>query len=355
MNPIQEITLKWSLPVIPVYSLIHEHISRPLLINDSVVVLDGADLVQVDSSGTINWRCVHESGFWGNPVQVEDFIVCASIDNKVNFINSIGKVSDIIDLPTSVTTDILVEASGDIWFGMGGAISSVIRINSEREIVFVTDVSRDFGLRHPIARSNDGILWVATNDGLVRLNAQTGAILNTWDLVCASGTLVDSDGSALVVGVLSEHECALVQVTSDGNITAKYPLPPLWRAKIIRYRNQLWLVGSTVSPWESPTKDDYTLVASLAQNGEPLTLTKYKAFRAIDASVDLIGNLWVGTYTYQDEEDEESGELIVYDDNVLHALMMPVKNAGFGAPVFNQDCEGIVATTTALVSFSFSA
>ena len=53
-----------------------------------------------------------------------------------------------------------------------------------------------------------------------------------------------------------------------------------------------------------------------------------------------------------DEEDEESGELTVYEGAAIPcAKWCPNPPAGVGAPILNPNGCGVVATSTALIGF----
>ena len=51
--------MRWSRPATPVYDLGYERISRPILLPDGVVFLDGANLMKVNREGKLFWRRRH--------------------------------------------------------------------------------------------------------------------------------------------------------------------------------------------------------------------------------------------------------------------------------------------------------
>ncbi|MGB3695593.1 MAG: hypothetical protein WA865_17395 [Spirulinaceae cyanobacterium] len=322
-------------------------------------MLNGTDLVKLDFEGNLLWCCPHDYGFWGSPVHLKDnWLVCASSDNKVHLIDQAGKIIRTTNLPTSVSTEILVSSSGDLWFGMGAAECAVTRIDPNGDIAYTQYVARDQGLRHPLTMAGKGNLWAATDQGLVCLNARSGKIV-LWKNAekdgfrCISGALLCSN-ELLVVTVTPEHSCFVTRVAIDGTVVAQYPLPPLLRAKLLSAsRGGIWLVGSTVSPWEPPLDSDQTFIACLTENESPEIVTKVEGQRAIEATLDSDGTLWVGTYTYNDDDDSESGELLLYKNpTVPYAKWTPDPPTGVGVPVFSSNGNGVVATSKALVGFS---
>lgn len=363
MNPNKQIVVRWSLSMIPVYDNLHEQISRPLVLTDGIVGLDESDLVKISFEGKIIWRCSHEWGFWGSPVKVDaDRIVCASINNQLHSIDRAGKIVRTTELPTSVSTEILVGEKGDLWFGIGAYECAVTRICPNGSIIYTEYVARDKGLRQPLTWGVDGSLWAATDQSLARLDAQSGKILTwisgEWDgFGCFSEAMPLADG-ALVVAALPEQQCAVVKVANNGKILAQYPLPNLLRARLVANpTGGAWAIGSTVSPWEPVSDEDRTFVVRLTPDGKPEAVTEAPARRFIEATVNSDGTLWVGTYTRNDEDDSEIGELTTYKGAAIpSAKWIPTPPAGVGAPVLSPDGKGgVVATSTALVGFTPTA
>jgi len=359
MNPSKQIVVRWSLPMIPVYDNLHEQISRPLVLPDGIVGLDGSDLVKVSHEGKIIWRCPHNWGFWGSPVKLDDdTIACASGNNQLHFIDRVGKVIQSFELPASISTEILVSNS-DLWFGMGAYDCEVVRFSSRGSIIYTQSIARDKGLRQPLAWGVNGSIWAATDQSLVRLDAQSGKIL-AWlgdergRFSCISGAVASADG-ILIVAALPEQPCAVVKVADDGTILAKYPIPNLLRARLLADpSNGAWIVGSTVSVWEPPTDSDRTFIIRTTPDGKPEAITEAPARRSVEATVDPSGAFWVGTYSYEDTDDSEVGELAVYEGAAIPSMTwMPNPLAGVGAPVLSSDGNsGVVATSKALVAFT---
>lgn len=358
MRSTKELIVRWKVPMTPVYDQIYERISQPLMLPTGMVVLDGADLVKIDFQGHLIWRCPHDYGFWGKPVQLKSGgIVCASLDNNVHLINEAGQIVQTYELPSSVSTEILVGHSADLWFGMGALQCAVTRIQPQSGLVTSTYITRDSGIRHPLVQTANGI-WVTTNEGLIRVEAQTGQICasspsNKQGLACVSGAL-PCDLGVLVVAALPSCSSAIVRVAHDGTVLDQYLFPKLRRARLLAIpQGGIWLVGSTVSAWEPASPSDQIFVARLAADGKPLAVTAAPPKRAIQPTVDSNGYLWVGTYSYDDEHDEESGELTVYGGAaVVCAKWTPDTPAGVGAPILNPNGCGVVATSTALIGFT---
>ncbi|UBF29095.1 hypothetical protein K9N68_15415 [Kovacikia minuta CCNUW1] len=348
MSNMKQITKKWSFPINSVYSLTYDLISHPLILSDGAAILDGTGLIKIDFEGNPLWHCPSSWGFWGSPVLLNpDCIVCASGDNSIHFINEVGQVVRTINLPTSITTEILVGNSGDLWFGMGGGNSALARIDVDGNLSYERYISRDYGLQHPMTLAPDQTIWAATSNGLIRVEAYSGEILTREDsdshnLVCISEALVFSD-DAIVAAILPDHSCAIVRVSIDGTILQKYLLPPLWRAKLLNSpQGGAWLIGSTVSPWDSPKDSDYILISRLAQNGKPGMMANASANRAIEPSVDSIGNLWLGTYTSY-ANGSEAGELLIYDDAAtLCSRWVSDPPAGVGSTKFDFQGDKLV-------------
>lgn len=59
---VRKVSVCWSVPATPVYNLIHEHISKPLILSNGIVTLDGADLVKFDFEGNFIWHCPDDLG-----------------------------------------------------------------------------------------------------------------------------------------------------------------------------------------------------------------------------------------------------------------------------------------------------
>lgn len=357
----KQIVIRWSIPAIPVYNLSYEQIARPLMLSDGIVSLDGSDLVKLGFEGKLLWRCPHNYGFWGSPVHLKaNGIVCASGDNKVNFIDEAGNIVQTTNLPTSVSTDIVVSNTGDLWFGIGAAECAVTRVDANGNVIYTQYVARDQGLRHPLTLAVDGSLWVPTDQGLVRLDSESGKIL-TWMNVeksgfgCISEALPCPDGVLVVAVMPPDCSCAVTKVANDGTILAQYSLPPLLRARLISAPcGGAWLVGSTVSPWEPPLDSDRTFIARLTPDGKPMVIAQVLARRFIEATVDSDGNLWVGTYTYDDDNDSESGELLICEEGVgtPYTAWISTPPAGVGAVVLRSKGYGVMATSQAVIGFT---
>lgn len=352
MTLLKQIYVCWTLPITPVYDHLYERISQPLMLPTGIVVLDGADLVKIDFQGRLIWRFTHDYGFWGSPMQLKSgLIVCATLDNEVYVINQAGECVQVIALPTSVSTEILVGDSDNFWLGMGGLECAVTRIHPRCGIVYKKYIARDSGVHHPLSQTADGSLWIVANSNLIRLNPQTGQILaqlKNDQLFCLSAALPCPDG-VLVVMALPDNSSAIVKVAHDGRLLSQYPFPTVQRARLLANpEGGAWLVGSTVSPWEPATASDKILVARLAPDGKPQAISQTCARRAIQATVDSNGALWMGTYSYED--DGESGELTVYEAAAVPiARWTPDSPAGVGAPIFNPNGSAVIATSTALV------
>lgn len=362
MKSSQKISVCWSVPATPIYNLIHEHISKPLILSNGIVILDGASARKLDFEGNFVWLAKHDYGFWGSPVCFNDgLIVCASGDNKIHLIDDAGKIVRTTDLPTSVSTDLLVGENGDLWFGIGAAECAVTRIDKSGNIVYSECVARDQGLQSSLAFGLDGSVWAATNEGLVKLDSNSGKILASTNdtnvsLCCISEPLVCHDG-IMVVSYISESSCAITKVDNNGNLVFQYPLPNLLRARLLfSHDGGVWVVGSTVSPWEAPLDSDKIVVARLTEDGKVKSLTKFPGQRSLEATVDSNGNLWMGTYTYYDEDDSESGELIVLNDTAtLCNKWIPTVPMGVGGVVFNSKGNAIVATSNAIVELNIKS
>lgn len=362
MKSLQQVSVCWSVPAKPVYNVIHEHISKPLILSNGIVTLDVADLVKFDFEGNFIWRCPNDYGFWGSPVCFNtDLIVGASSDNKIHLIDEVGKIVRTTDLPTSVSTSILVGENGDLWFGIGAAECTVTRIDKSGSIVYTEFVARDQGLQNSLAFGLDGFVWAATNEGLLKLDSNSGKILTSTNdenvsLCCISEPLVCHDG-IMVVNYISESSCAITKVKNNGTLVFQEPLPTLLRARLLSSpTGGVWVVGSTVSPWEAPLDSDNIVVARLAEDGKVKNITKLPGQRSIEATVSQNGNLWVGTYTYYDEDDSESGELLVFNDTAtLCNKWIPSVPMGVGGVVFNSKGNAIVATSNAIIELNIKS
>lgn len=118
----------------------------------------------------------------------------------------------------------------------------------------------------------------------------------------------------------------------------------------------MWVVGSTVSPWEVPLDSDKIIVARLTEDGKVKNLTKLPGQRSIETTINPNGNLWVGTYTYYDEDDSESGELIVFNNTgTVLSKWIPTVPMGVGGVVFNSKENAIVATSNAIVELNIQS
>lgn len=359
MNFPKQFALHWSRPATPVYDLIHERISRPLILSDGVVFLDGANLIKVNLEGKLLWQCSHDYGFWGSPVFTNSSsIVCASNDNKINFLNDAGQILNTVDLSTSVCTDILVGNSGDLWFGIGTAYCAVTRIDAMGNIVYQTEVTQDSGLQNPLSMAKDGSIWVATKDGPIHLEAQSGKVLNRLndkndDIGCLSEILPLED-DLIFVSALSDDSSAIVKITSQCQVIEQYPLPFIQRAKLLASPyGGAWLAGSTASSWKPISTPDRVVVIRITPNGKPEKVTSTPAGRALDAIVDSNGTLWVGTYTYNEEDDSENGYLMINREaSSPYIEWIPEPSLGVGVPVFNSDGSGVIATSEAILGFT---
>lgn len=359
MKLLQKVLVCWSVPATPVYNLIHEHISKPLILSNGIVTLDEADLVKFDFEGNFIWRCPDDYGFWGSPVCFNaNLIVCASNDNKIHLINEAGKIVRTTDLPASICTNILVGENGDLWFGIGAAECAVTRIDKNGSIVYSEFVARDQGLQNSLTFGLDDSVWAATNEGLLKLDCNSGKILvSTNDsnvcLNCISEPLVCHDG-VIVVNYISENSCAITKVENNGTSVFQHPLPSILRARLISsHDGGMWVVGSTVSPWEAPLDSDKIIVARLTEDGKVKNLTKLPGQRSIEATVNPNGDLWVSTYTYYDEDDSESGELIIFNDTgTVFTKWIPTVPMGVGGVVFHSKENAIVATSNAIVELN---
>ena len=356
----QKFEMRWSRPAIPVYDLSYERISRPLLLPDGVVFLDGANLVKVNREGELLWQCSHDYGFWGSPVLSKSgFIVCASNNNQINFLNDSGQIAHVVDLPTSVCTDIIVGNSGSLWFGMGTAYCAVTRINSTGSIVCETEVARDSGLQYPLSLAKDKSIWVAAQDGAIKLEAHSGKVLcrnnNQDNVSCISEILPNKDG-LIFASASSDGSSEIVKINSQCQIIKRYSLPPIRRAKLLASPNDgAWLVGSTVSYWKPLDKSDRLLVIRLAPDGKPERMSSTVAGRSIEATLDDNGTLWVGTYTYNEEDDSENGYLMRSSEASKPQIeWLPKPSCGVGIPVFAVDGSGVIATSRAIFGFASS-
>ncbi|BAZ17404.1 hypothetical protein NIES4071_92820 [Calothrix sp. NIES-4071] len=64
----------------------------------------------------------------------------------------------------------------------------------------------------------------------------------------------------------------------------------------------------------------------------------------------------MGTYTYDDEDDSESGELIVFNNTAtLCDKWIPPVPVGVGGVVFNSKGNAIVATSKAIVELNIKS
>ena len=358
MNAKKRMIIRWSFPLVSTYNHIHlEKIAQPLLLSDGIVALNGPDLVKLDFEGKLIWRCPHDYGFWGSPVKLNpENIVCATSDNTICWIDQTGKIVNIMNLPTSVTTAILVSDSGDLWFGMGASECVVARIDSYGKIIYSQVLARDQGLQYPLVPGFNNDIWIPTNQGLVCIDAQSGEELISVSLKsnlnCISAPLVFPD-SVFITAMISDSSCALVQINNSGQILTQHSLPNLLRAQLLPVlQGGLWLIGSTVSFWKPVLESDQTLIIRFSPNGKLEYSEKLVAQRSIEAMIDFDGILWLGTYTYNDQEDQESGELIAHEGfTVTNTKWIPKPQAGVGFPLFYSNDHGILSTSTALVGF----
>ena len=354
----QKFVMRWSRPATPVYDLGYERISRPILLPDGIVFLDGANLTKVNREGKLLWQCSHDYGFWGSPVLSKSgFIVCASNNNQINFLNNAGKIAHAVDLSTSVCTDILVGNSGSLWFGIGTAYCAVTRIDSIGRIVYETEVTRDSGLQNPLSMAKDESIWVATKDGAIKLEVQSGKVLcrhNDKDGVgCISKILPLKDG-LIFASASSDGSSEIVKINSQSQIIKRYSLPLIRRAKLLASPyGGAWLVGSTVSSWKPLDKSDRLWVIRLAPDGKPKRMNSTFAGRSIEATLDDNGTIWVGTYTYNEEDDSENGCLMRnFEASEPQIEWLPEPSCGVGIPVFAADGSGAIATSKAIFGFA---
>lgn len=363
MKSLQKISVCWSVPATPIYNSIYEHISKPLIVSNGIVILDGTDLIKLDFEGNLIWRAKSDYGFWGSPVRLDaNLIVCADNDNKIHLIDDAGNIVRTTYLPTSVCTEILVGKNGDLWFGIGAAECFVTRIDNSGNITYSECVARDQGLQNSLAFGLDDSVWAATNKGLVQVDYESVDILITTNetnvsLCCISEPLVCHDG-IMVVSYVSGSSCAISKVENNGTLVSQHTLPSLLRARLISsYDGGVWVVGSTVSPWEAPLNSDQIVVVRLTENGEVKSIKEFPGQRSIEVAINANGNLWLGTYTYHDEDDSESGELIVFNDigNVCNEWT-PSIPMGVGGVVFNPTKGNpIVATSKAIVELNIKS
>ncbi len=105
--------------------------------------------------------------------------------------------------------------------------------------------------------------------------------------------------------------------------------------------------------WEAPLDSDKIIIARLTEDGKVKNLTKLLGQRSIEATVNPNGDLWVSTYTYYDEDDSESGELIVFNDTgTVFTKWIPTVPMGVGGVVFHPKENAIVATSNAIVELN---
>ena len=350
--------MRWSRSAIPVYDLGYERISLPILLPDGVVFLDGANLIKVNREGKLLWQCSHDYGFWGSPVLSKSgFIVCASNNNQINFLNNAGQIAHAVDLSTSVCTNILVDDSGSLWFGIGTAYCAITRIDSVGRTLYETEVARDSGLQNPLIMTKEQHLWIATKNGAIKLEAQSGKVLcrhNDKDGVsCISEILPLKDG-LIFASASSDGSSEIIKINSQCQIIKRYSLPPIRRAKLLASSyGGAWLVGSTVSSWKPLNKRDRIFVIRLAPDGKPKRMNSTFAGRSIEVTLDDNETIWIGTYTYKEEDDSEDGCLIRnFEASETQIEWLPEPSCGVGIPVFAADGSGVIATSRAIYGFA---
>lgn len=328
--------LRWKHPIKPVYDQLYRRISRPLLVDDGVIVLDGADLVKFSFTGDLHWRCPHDYGFWGNPTLWKPgWIACATLDNTIAIIDAQGAITQTVQLPAALTTAILVVAQ-EMYFGIGAETCSIIKLDTHGVIVYETFLDHDESIRHPFAL-NGQRLWIPTNAGLFCLDAAQGNMLTyTTGITCISNPIIINH-DVLVVARTLDGTQAIVRIDHRGAIVTTHPLPALYRAQLHPRRDEtIWLVGSSVSPWDAASPTDMLLVAQVAANGHPLTTIEVPPYRAIEALVDTQDYLWIGGYT--DEGTHAAGILQIYTPTVQACLAwVPDPGAGVGMPALSAD------------------
>ena len=319
--------------------------------------MSGSSL-KLNRDGESLWQCSHDYGFWGSPVLSQSgLIVCASNNNQINFLNNAGQIAYTVDLPTSVCTEILVGNTGSLWFGIGTAYCAVTRVNSVGSIIYQTEVAKDSGLQYPLSIAKGEDIWVATNDGAIKLEAQSGKVLcrnnNQDDVSCISEILPLKD-SLIFASASSNGSSEIIKINSQCQIIKRYSLPPIRRAKLLASSGSgAWLVGSTVSSWKPLDKSDRVLVIRLAPDGKPEKMNSTFASRSIEATLDNNGTVWVGTYTYSEEDDREKGYLMSNSEASKPQLeWLPKPSCGVGIPVFAADGSGVVATSRAIFGFA---
>lgn len=347
----QAIQVRWRQSVRPVYDHIYARISQPLVMRDGVVVLDGADLVRFDLDGNVLWRCCHDYGFWGRPMQWgEERLACATLENSVEIIDQMGCIQQTIELPSSVSTEMLCSNSS-IWFGIGSSECSVIKLDNGGNVVFERFIDVNDGIRHKFTEKRNNI-WISANSGLFCLDGELGEIIaHTSGIICNSSPYVVNDG-LLVVARTPDFEQAVVHVDDQGAIVNQHPLPLLYRAHLRKCGDgAIWLVGSSVSPWDAPTATDTVIIGRLNARGEPEQLIETQPDRAIEVSVDQQDVLWIGSWT----SEVEQGRLMAYTPQLEPWLdWEEAAQSGWSAPAFGRDRGGphYVATPTAIVCFS---
>lgn len=355
---------KWFWASEPVYEHPYTCVANLALLDANVVVPDGERVSLLRPDGTVAWQEELLHGTWGSPAGLPGGgVALASLEDALSIIE--GDREDggyrvrYVPIPAAANTEILAFPSGAMFLGVGSGECSVVCIAPDRSLSWVRHLGSAGGLRHPLARSGDGALWVPTDAGLYRLAPDTGNIVadtsqdSPW--ACISNPL-PRDAGVLVVRVRRNGATELVAVSDEGDIMASHPLPSLQRARLVAgSARRVWLAGSSVD-WQEPgTGNERVIAMSLDADGTMGPVVEAAAQTSVSASVDLHGNLWVGTYTY--DTNGERGELFVATESEQMRLGMCLGGpaSGFGAPLFIGRDFGVVATSNGVAAFEVVA